>query len=54
MVGTSNTASISSGAVYTLESVNGQVVEILDQVILSKLEDSTDNDFNDLTVTPDK
>jgi hypothetical protein len=50
--GGSVSAQISSGAVYTLESVTRGSLRLSGNTL--QLEDSTDNDFNDLTVTPDK
>ena len=46
------TSSIAPGSVYTLESRTGNSLRLSGNTL--QLEDSTDNDFNDLTVTPSR
>ena len=45
-------AQISTGAVYTLESLTRGRLRLSGNTL--QLEDSSDNDFNDLTITPDR
>jgi hypothetical protein len=45
-------AQISPGAVYTLESFTRGSLRLSGNTL--QMEDASDNDFNDLTVTPDR